>query len=154
MKKPMKIELSSNRHFLFYSPDNRAKEMPLILFYHGKLGTAEKYLKKSNWIQLAEELKFVVCFAQAQGTPYKEPMKSDCYDDSEHSSCVLEGDYWWEVNFPEADLRFFYSFLRCDFTTISSYYFRYTLDIIDDVKSRCDIDVRRIHALGFSQGFY
>jgi poly(3-hydroxybutyrate) depolymerase len=62
-----KITLSSSRYFLCYSPSTPQKQMPLLIFYHGKLGTAEKYIRKSNWIQKAEELKFVVCFGQAQG---------------------------------------------------------------------------------------
>jgi poly(3-hydroxybutyrate) depolymerase len=65
-----KIVLPSGRHFIFYAPPSRSAKLPLILFYHGKLGTAEKYIKKSHWIQKADELKYAICFLQAQGSRF------------------------------------------------------------------------------------
>lgn len=64
-----KIILPSKRHFLLYAPKSYSNEtkLPLLIFYHGKLGTAEKYINKSRWSERAEKEKFVVCFAQAQG---------------------------------------------------------------------------------------
>lgn len=63
-----RIILPSKRHFLVYSPKlPHPEKMTLLIFYHGKLGTAEKYINKSKWSERAEREKFIVCFAQAQG---------------------------------------------------------------------------------------
>lgn len=96
-------------------------------------------------------------------------MKGLCYGEPGHEYCILYGNYWWTVNFPEEDLRytnsrrsflsssFFFLFYKFNnpcahFLSLLTYFTRYTEDIIAEISDMFSIDTKRIHALGFSQG--
>jgi poly(3-hydroxybutyrate) depolymerase len=117
--------LDNERFYLIHEPNdlNKNEPCPLVVFFHGIYGYCWNFaLRKTRWIQLANEHKFIVAFGQARGLG--TPIRS--------GDTIRYGDARWEFKNNDDYL--------------------YLNELLDDVQRRYKIDSRRVYYTGQSMG--
>lgn len=82
------------RSYIVFPPPGGAKRSPLVLVYHGALGTAEGTAQETDFVQLAEQDGYVVAFLQGYDNTWNEgagntPAHAAGVNDVEFTAAVL-----------------------------------------------------------------
>jgi hypothetical protein len=104
--------LDYGRHYVLHIPEqlidkqNSSEHVPLVVFYHGAWSRSWQYiLHHTGWVNMANKHGFIVAFGQAKiRHSYTSISRSSGL--GREQGVVVTGEIFWDVCFPEDDLKY------------------------------------------------
>jgi polyhydroxybutyrate depolymerase len=119
----------TDRKFLVHLPSsyNESEDWPVIFIFHGGGGTASGIMKETGWAKKADEEGFIAVFPEGSSP-----------DPSKRTSFLKNPQTWNDGSY------------RSNLSTASDVTF--VSEILADLKTKYNVDGKRIYATGFSNG--